>query len=284
MEAHDGNAMEVDDETQQPHSTAQVIAKNFLAEVDQEVQNFKMKMLVASITARQAEVNYLHGRLRRSAINDRVVEIINKRHEELVAVHVADNHGPQPPTSKSSSILAQEKGILSQDIFIHITRVVDIAGGKAIVELKTALNNMKLKKGAKDPQEGSAITNDSLGDTFRKPVQEALRKDKGMNAGSNESTSKRKYTDSNCVNSKHEEKRHRKVQGDQKVSKHFLDKTQRQGQEETSRIQRCHQFVEREESKDSEKESEGTWTWSNPSLYPDSLLNIPFNHAVMEIF
>ena len=53
--------MEVDDETQQPHSAAQVTAKNFLAEVDQEVLNFKTKMLVASISARQSEVNYLHG-------------------------------------------------------------------------------------------------------------------------------------------------------------------------------------------------------------------------------
>ena len=106
---------------------------------------------------------------------------------------------------------------------------------------------------------------------------------KGKNAGSNESTSKRKYTDSNCVNSKHKDKRQRKGQGDQKISKRFLNKTQRQGQEETSRIQRRHQFVEGEEGKDSEKESEGTWTLSNPSLYPDSLLNIPFYHAGMEI-
>ena len=255
LEAHDGNAMEVDDETQQPRSAAQVTAKNFLAEVDQEVLNFKTKMLVASISARQAEVNYLHGRLRRSAINDQVVDIINKRHEELVALHVADNHTTQPPSSKSSSILAQEKGILSQDIFIYITRVVDIAGGKAIAELETALNKMKLKEAAKDPQEGPAITNDSLADTVRKAVQEALRKEKGMNAGSNESTSKRKYTDSNCVTSEHEEKRQRKGQGDQKVLKRFLNETQRQGQEEMSPIQRRHQFVEGEERKDSEKQS-----------------------------
>jgi len=200
-----------------------------------------------------------------------------------VALHVTDNHATQPPSSKSSSILAQEKGILSQDIFIYITRVVDITGGKAIAELETALNKMKLKEAAKDQQEGPAITNNSLADMVRKSVQEALRKKKGTNARSNESTSKCKYTDSNCVNSKHEEKRQRKGQGDQKVLKRFLNETQRQGQEETSRSQRRHQFVEDEESKDSEKESEGTWTRSNPSLYPDRLLNIPFNYAVMEI-
>jgi len=106
---------------------------------------------------------------------------------------------------------------------------VDIVGGKAIAELETGLNKMKLKEAAKDPQEGPAITKDSLADTVRKAVQEALRKEKGMNAGSNESTSERKYTDSNCVNSKHEEKRQRKGQGDQKVSERFLNKTQRQG-------------------------------------------------------
>ena len=54
LEAHDGNAMEVDDETQQPRSTAQLTAKSFLAEVDQKVLNFKTKMLVVSISARQA--------------------------------------------------------------------------------------------------------------------------------------------------------------------------------------------------------------------------------------
>jgi len=132
---------------------------------------------------------------------------------------------------------------------------MDIAGGKAIAELETALNKMKLKEAAKDPPERPAITNDSLADTVRKAVQEALRKEKGINAGSKESTSKRKYIDSNCVNSKHEEKRQRKGQGDQKISKRFLNETQRQGQEEMSPIQRRHQFVEGEERKDSEKQS-----------------------------
>jgi len=68
-----------------------------------------------------------------------------------VALHVADNHASQPPLSKSLSILAQEKSILSQDIFIYITRVVDIACGMAVAELETALNKMKLKEAAKDP-------------------------------------------------------------------------------------------------------------------------------------
>ena len=78
MEAHDGNAIEVNNKTQQPRSVAQITAKNLLTEVDQEVLNFKIKMLVDSISARQAEVNCLQSRLRRSIIHNRVVEIINK--------------------------------------------------------------------------------------------------------------------------------------------------------------------------------------------------------------
>jgi len=180
-------------------------------------------MLAATISASQGQVNYLHGGLQRTTIDDRVFDIIHKLHIELVALCVPDNYATQATSSKSLTILAKEKGILSYIIFIYIMQIMYIFGGKAIAALETALNKMKLYEAAKDPQQSPAIANDSLANTFCKAVQEARRNENGMNARSNESTSERQYSDSNCVHSEYKQKRQRKEQGDRKVSKRFLE-------------------------------------------------------------
>ena len=46
---------------------------------------------------------------------------------------------------------------------------------------------------------------------------------------------------------------------------------------------RRHLCDEGEDVPEAENESEGTWTWHNPSTYPDRLLNISCHLAVMEI-
>ena len=173
-----------------------------------------MNMLKASIATRQWEVEYLHFRLCRSAMTDKVVNIIDKGYEELMALHNVPISAATP-VAPSSSTLSNEEGVLSQDIFVYATRVVDIAGGKAIAELKNALNKMKLKDAPKDLQQGPAITKDTVADTVRKAVQDALRNDKGIFPLT---SLKRKATDSSRVEFSNEEKRHKASQNGQQKS------------------------------------------------------------------
>ena len=264
-------------------SSSESTAKEFLAEVEKDVLAFRLKMLLASLNARQGEIAFLQSRLRRSAFQEKVLEIISRRYEELVALHNEDPTATTLANKKDSSFFVMEKGLLTQDIFTYATRLVDIAGGKAIAELDTALSKMKLKDAAKDPQQGPAITQDSLADTVRKAVQEALQKEKGEQLV--KSNGKRNHADSNCINSRHEEKRQRKgreCKGQECIRRLHKESPER-GQAEAFRLHSRHLSDEGEEAKEPEKGSEGTWTWSNPSAYPDRLLNIPFNQAVMEI-
>ena len=154
-----------------------------------------MNMLKASITARQSAVECPQSRLRCSTITDKVVKIIHKRYEELAALHNIPTSAATPGAS-SSGALSNEKGLLSEDIFIYMTQVVDITGGKAIVDLENALHKIQSKDEAKDPQQGPAITKDTLADTVRKAVPDALRKGKGIFPLT---SLKREVTDSSCV-------------------------------------------------------------------------------------
>ncbi|RPB21077.1 hypothetical protein L211DRAFT_851814 [Terfezia boudieri ATCC MYA-4762] len=218
-------------------------AKEFPAGVEVKVLAFRMEMLSQAITAREQEVTFLHTGLRHPAIQKTVVNIIDQRYEEL-------------------------------DIFTYATRVVDIAGSKAIAELETALNKMKLKDAVKDPQQGPAITQDSLADTVRKAVQDALRKEKGTNPLQG---LKHSLSNSNCITYRFKEKRQRKRQIAGQVCEERSLKNFKREEEETSQLHRRYLSDEGKEDKESEEDSKGMWTWSNPLSYPDRLLNIPFN-------
>ena len=160
---------------------------------------------------------------------------------------------------------------------------MDIAGRKAIAELDAALSKMKLKDAAKDPQQGPAITQDTLADTVRKALQEALRKEKGEKLVN--SNDKRNHTDSNCINSRHKEKRQRKGQGckAQECMQRLHKESPQRGQAEAFRFHSRYFSDEGEEAQESQKDLKVMWIWSNPSAYPDCLLNIHFNQAVIEI-
>ena len=78
--------MEVDYE--EGHPTQTQSPKNFPAEVKKTTLDFRMNMLKVSIAASQSQVEYLHSRLRRSAITDKVVTIIDKCYEHQQEISV----------------------------------------------------------------------------------------------------------------------------------------------------------------------------------------------------
>ena len=88
-------------------------AKEFLAEVEKDVLTFRSKMLLASVNARQAKITFLQSRLRRSAFQEKVLEIISRRYKELVALHNEDHTATTHSSKKDSSFLVMEKGLLT---------------------------------------------------------------------------------------------------------------------------------------------------------------------------
>ena len=143
-----------------------------------------------------------------------------------------------------------------------MTRVVDITGGKAIAELENARNKMKLKDEAKDSQQGPAITKDTLAATVGKAVTDALRKQKGIFPLT---LLERTVTDSSCVTFSNEGKSQKASQNRQEKAQLTFcqEKPKRGWQKEKGK--RCrYRSDEGEEAQESDNDSEGTWTWSNP--------------------